>query len=420
LVFARVRRHCEFDRKIRGDFAKRRGQNTFPLIQIPGMKQTLSTAHNAQTEHNYRTEQERWSALIDRDRRADGLFVYSVRTTGIYCRPACPSRLASRENIRFHASCEAAERAGFRACKRCRPNEAPLERHASAVAEACRLIDNAHELPSLQALATRVGMSAFHFHRIFKKATGLTPKAYATASRAQRVRTKLLQTRTITDALYDAGFNSNARFYANSRETLGMNAKSFRNRGKGERIRFGTARCALGWVLVAATEKGICSTTLGDEPESLVQELELRFSNAALVSDRSLSGLVRKVVAYIETPQVPLDLPLDLRGTLFQKRVWRALRDIPAGTTLTYKQLAQRLDAPTSARAVARACASNPIAVMIPCHRIVARDGALAGYRWGLERKRKLLERESQARPKPKTRSTGSRKTKTSTVHTTS
>jgi AraC family transcriptional regulator, regulatory protein of adaptative response / methylated-DNA-[protein]-cysteine methyltransferase len=371
-------------------------------------KQMSSTAHVAQAESRYRTEQERWAAVVGRDRRADGLFVYSVCTTGIYCRPACPSRLARRENIRFHASCEVAERAGFRACRRCRPNEAPVERHATAVAEACRLLDNAHELPTLEALATTVGMSAFHFHRIFKKATGLTPKAYATASRAQRVRTKLLQTRTITDALYEAGFNSNARFYAKSRETLGMDTQSFRNRGKGERIRFGTARCALGWVLVAATAKGICSTTLGDEPKSLVQELGLRFSNAALAPDRSLSGLVRKVVAYIESPDMALDLPLDLRGTLFQKRVWHALREIPAGTTLTYKQLANYLDAPTSARAVARACASNPIAVMIPCHRVIASNGTLAGYRWGLERKRKLLKRESEARPQPKTRSTKS------------
>jgi AraC family transcriptional regulator of adaptative response/methylated-DNA-[protein]-cysteine methyltransferase len=227
------------------------------------------------------------------------------------------------------------------------------------------------------------------------------------------MRTALLQKSTITDALYEAGFNSNARFYAQSRETLGMDAKSFRNRGKGERIRFGTARCALGWVLVAATDKGICATTLGDEPKSLVEALELRFSNAALVRDRSLSALVRKVAAYIGAPHMQFDLPLDLRGTLFQKRVWHALREIPAGTTLTYTQLAQHLNAPTSARAVARACACNPIAVMVPCHRVVAADGALAGYRWGLERKRKLLARESEARPKAEARSATRGATKT-------
>ena len=342
----------------------------------------------------YRSDGERWAAVKARDRRADGRFVYSVSTTGVYCRPACPSRLARREHVHFHATCEEAERAGFRACKRCRPNAPVVDQQAVAVAKACRLIATAHELPNLQALAAAAGLSAYHFHRVFRKATGLTPKGYATAHRAGRLRTELARTRTITDAMYAAGFNSSGGFYANSRTTLGMKAQAFRRAGAGEHVSFALARSVLGWVLVAATEKGICEIALGDEPQALTDDLKRRFANATLNRDRAFGDVLEKVVAHIEAPERPFELPLDLRGTLFQQRVWHALRGIPPGTTISYKELADRLAAPTSVRAVARACASNTIAIAVPCHRVIRSDGTLAGYRWGTERKRVLLERE--------------------------
>lgn len=355
---------------------------------------------------SYRSDGERWAAVKTRDARADGLFVYSVRTTGVYCRPACPSRPARRENVRFHATCEEAEREGFRACKRCTPNALVVDQHAAAVARACRLIATAHEPPNLQALAAAAGLSAFHFHRVFRKVTGLTPKAYVTAHRAGRLRAELARTRTITDAVYAAGFNSSGGFYANPSTTLGMNAKTFRRAGEGERVSFALARSALGWVLVAATAKGICEIALGDERQALIEELKRRFSNASVNRDRTFGDVLAQVVAHIEAPERPFALPLDLRGTVFQQRVWHALRGIPPGTTISYKALAERLDAPTSVRAVARACASNTIAIAVPCHRVVRSDGALAGYRWGTERKRALLERERTVRQAARASST--------------
>jgi AraC family transcriptional regulator of adaptative response/methylated-DNA-[protein]-cysteine methyltransferase len=268
------------------------------------------------------------------------------------------------------------------------------------VSKACRLIATAHEPPDLKALAAAAGLSTYHFHRVFSKVTGLTPKAYATAHRAGKLRAELARTRTITDAVYAAGFNSSGGFYANARTTLGMNAKVFRQAGEGERVSFALARSALGWVLVAATAKGICEIALGDERQALIDDLKQRFSNATVDRDRTFGDVLAKVVAHIEAPQLTFDLPLDLRGTVFQQRVWHALRDIPPGTTISYRALAERLNAPTSVRAVARACASNTIAIAVPCHRVVRSDGTLAGYRWGTERKRALLERERTMRRK--------------------
>jgi AraC family transcriptional regulator, regulatory protein of adaptative response / methylated-DNA-[protein]-cysteine methyltransferase len=350
-----------------------------------------------QTARTFSNDDERWKAVVRRDKVAAGMFYYAVLTTGVYCRPSCAARLARREHVRFHATCEEAERAGFRPCKRCRPNEPALdEQRVSAVVKACRAIEATDTMPSLEALANAAGMSRFHFHRIFKAITGVTPKAYAAAHRAQRVRDELPRRDTVTDAIYSAGFNSNGRFYATSSEILGMPPTRFRSGGAGASIRFAVGECSLGSILVAATESGLCAILLGDDPDVLVRDLQDRFPLAQLIGgDREFERLVAKVVGFVESPVIGLDLPLDVRGTAFQKRVWQALCEIPAGSTTSYTDIAQRIGSPQAVRAVARACASNAIAVAIPCHRVVRHDGVLSGYRWGVQRKRALLDREA-------------------------
>jgi AraC family transcriptional regulator, regulatory protein of adaptative response / methylated-DNA-[protein]-cysteine methyltransferase len=338
----------------------------------------------------------RWRAVQRRDRAADGTFVYCVRTTGVYCRPSCAARLPRRENVMFHATCAEAERAGFRPCKRCRPNAPALaEVHASVVARGCRLIEQAEEPPTLDALAQAAGMSRFHFHRVFKAVTGVTPKAYVAGDRAKRVREELASRDTVTQAIYGAGFNSNGRFYAAAPGLLGMTPTQFRSGGNGNVIRFAVGQCSLGAILVAATGKGVCAIEFGDDPEALVRSLQDRFPKAQLLGgDQDFDRLVAKVVGFVEAPAQGLDLPLDIRGTAFQQRVWKAIRDIPAGATATYRDLAKRLGAPKAVRAVAQACGANGIAVAIPCHRVVRTDGSTSGYRWGVARKRALLTRE--------------------------
>ncbi len=340
-----------------------------------------------------------YAAVAARDKAFDGTFVYSVATTGIYCRPSCPSRHARRENMAFHASCAAAEAAGFRPCKRCKPNASSLDdEHAQMVAEACRLIEGAEEPPTLETLAASLGLSAYHFHRVFKTVTGLTPKAYAIAHRQKRVRDNLKRSASVTEAIHEAGFNSSGRFYANADEVLGMTPTTFRTGGKDMQLRFAVAQCSLGAILVAASAKGIAAILLGDDPEMLVHDLEARFPKAELIGgDRKFEKVVAKAIALIEAPGTSFDLPLDVRGTAFQHRVWQALREIPAGTTVSYAELAERIGLPKAARAVAAACAANRIAVAIPCHRVVRNNGALAGYRWGIERKRQLIARETQS-----------------------
>jgi AraC family transcriptional regulator of adaptative response/methylated-DNA-[protein]-cysteine methyltransferase len=345
------------------------------------------------------TDAERWAAVTRRDPGADGSFFYSVATTGVYCRPSCAARRPRRENVRFHESCTAAERAGFRPCKRCRPNAASgAMPHAAAIAKACRLIETAESVPDLDALAKAAGMSRFHFHRVFKAATGVTPRAYAAARRAERLRDALPRSATVTEAIYDSGFNSSGRFYAASASVLGMKPKDFQAGGTGAAIRFALGACSLGAILVAATAKGVCAILLGDDPAALLRELQDRFPKAELIgADRDFEQLVAKVVGFVEAPGIGLDLPLDVRGTAFQQRVWEMLRRIPAGETVSYAEIARRIGSPKAVRAVAHACATNSIAVAIPCHRVVRNDGQLAGYRWGIERKRALLAREAQA-----------------------
>ena len=346
----------------------------------------------------FRTDDEKWQAVLKRDSAADEQFYFSVRTTGVYCRPSCAARVARRENVRFHTTIAEAEKAGFRACKRCKPKEAPLrERQAAAVAEACRLIENAVEPPSLENLANAVGLSRFHLHRLFREITGVTPKAYAVAHRASRVRKELTQSATVTEAIYAAGFNSNARFYAKSSKILGMTPRAFRNGGPATAIRFAVGECSLGSILVAASAKGICAILMGDDPDALLRELQDRFPRAAFSpGDAAFQTWVAKVVAFVDAPRTGLDLPLDIRGTAFQQRVWQALCEIPLGSTASYTQIAEKIGAPKAVRAVAQACAANPLAVAIPCHRIVRSDGGISGYRWGVERKRALLKREAE------------------------
>jgi AraC family transcriptional regulator of adaptative response/methylated-DNA-[protein]-cysteine methyltransferase len=341
----------------------------------------------------------RWDAVVARDRAADGSFYYSVRTTGVYCRPSCGARRPNPRNVRFHGTAAEAERAGFRPCRRCRPDEPPLEkRHAALVAESCRTIEAAEERPSLAALAQQAGLSRHHFHRLFKAVTGLTPQGYAAAHRARRVREGLRRSATVTDAVYAAGFNSGGRFYAKSGQMLGMTPTEYRAGGSRAEIRFAVGECSLGSILVARSAKGVCAILLGDDPEALVRDLQDRFPRATLVGgDRAFEATVARVVGFVEAPALGLDLPLDIRGTAFQQRVWHALREVPAGATVSYSDLAARIGSPRSARAVARACAANALAVAIPCHRVVQRDGTLAGYRWGVERKRALLGREGAA-----------------------
>jgi AraC family transcriptional regulator of adaptative response/methylated-DNA-[protein]-cysteine methyltransferase len=341
----------------------------------------------------------RWALVRARDVRADGAFFYSVRTTGVYCRPSCGARRARPENVAFHADAAAAERVGFRACKRCKPDRPPLaERQAAAVAELCRLIESSDEIPSLEELAEHAGLSVFHTHRIFKAITGLTPKAYAAAHRAGRVRRELREKDTVTEAIYQAGYNSSARFYEESNQLLGMTPTKYRAGGKNLEIRFAIGECSLGSVLVAATSLGVCAILLGDDPDELAHVLERRFPSAKLVgADGDFERLVGTVVALVEEPRLGTKLPLDIRGTAFQQRVWRALRDVPAGTTASYSAVARAIGAPKSGRAVALACAANPLAVAIPCHRVVRTDGSLSGYRWGVERKRALLDREGRS-----------------------
>ncbi len=340
----------------------------------------------------------RWAAVVARNAAADGTFFYSVATTGVYCRPSCAARLARPENVRFHATRADAERAGFRPCKRCKPDQPPLaEQYAAKVAEICRLIADAETALPLAELAAHAGLSTYHFHRVFKSVTGLTPRAYADAHRSKRVRDGLASSGSVTQAIFDAGYNSSGRFYAQSNGVLGMTPSTFRAGGANTGIRFAIGECSLGSILVAASDRGICAILLGDDPDTLARDLQDRFPQAHLIGgDADFEQLVAKVVGFVEAPALGLDLPLDVRGTAFQQRVWLALSKIPAGSTVSYAQVAQQIDSPKAVRAVAQACAANALAVAIPCHRVVRNDGALSGYRWGVERKRALLEREAK------------------------
>jgi len=360
------------------------------------------------TEPAFSSDGQRWKALLHRDQRADGVFLYAVRSTGVYCRPTCSSRLPKRENVTFFTSSAAAEAAGFRPCKRCSPRDASArEHHVVAIIRACKLIEESEEQPPLKNLAAAVGLSSSHFHRLFKEIVGVTPKDYATTLRMDRLRSGLTQGSSITQTIYDAGFGSVSRFYERARGTLGMTPSTYKNGAAGLRIRVAVVNSFLGLLMVAATDRGICSIDFGDTPQSLLERLSLRFPKAEVCQDDpGFADWVSGVVAFIDAPARGLDLPLDVQGTAFQQRVWKALQGIPPGSTTTYAEIAAQIGKPAAARAVARACASNRIAVAVPCHRAVRSDGGLGGYRWGSERKRRLLEREAtesrESRPRPR------------------
>ncbi|MBV4493027.1 bifunctional DNA-binding transcriptional regulator/O6-methylguanine-DNA methyltransferase Ada [Pseudomonas oryzicola] len=344
----------------------------------------------------YTTPEQRWQAVESRDTAARGHFVYAVRTTGIYCQPGCKSRLAKRSNVAFYDTPAAAEADGYRACKRCTATTTPC-RHSQLITRACRLIEACDPAPSLDQLSAELAISPFHLHRLFKAETGLTPKAYATAFRARRLRSHLGDgQRSVTDAIYDAGYNSNSRFYESAEQRLGMRPRQYRAGGAGATIHFALGQCSLGAILVAQSEKGICAILLGDDPEALLRDLQDQFPKARLIGgDSAYEQLVAEVVGFVEAPSLGLALPLDVQGTAFQERVWQALREVPAGSRVSYTEIAERIGAPKAVRAVAMACAANHIAVAIPCHRVVRRDGDISGYRWGVARKAQLLKRET-------------------------
>ena len=362
------------------------------------MSTTMTTRKAAQVGAAT-TQDPRWAQVAARDKAADGLFWYAVATTGVYCRPSCPSRTAKPANISFHDSPAAAEAAGFRACRRCNPKGLSVgAENAAIIARACRAIEAVEQPPSLAALAGAADLSPAYFHRLFKAVTGVTPKAYAGAHRAARVRAALGMASTVTEAIYGAGYNSNGRFYAASTGMLGMTPRRYRAGGAREALRFAVGQCALGAILVASSAQGVAAILIGDDPDALARDLQDRFPNADLVGgDPAFEALVARVVGFVEAPGAGLDLPLDIRGTAFQQRVWQALRDIPAGATATYTDIAARIGSPRAVRAVAGACAANALAVAIPCHRVIRHDGGLSGYRWGVERKRDLLAREARA-----------------------
>jgi AraC family transcriptional regulator of adaptative response/methylated-DNA-[protein]-cysteine methyltransferase len=339
----------------------------------------------------------RWALIVARDRTADGQLWYSVSTTGVYCRPSCPSRTANPKNVQLHDTLEGAKATGFRPCKRCNPDGPSTEcENAGLVAKACRIIEESEEEPSLEDLAKSIGRSSSYFHRMFKAATGLTPKEYAVAHRAKRVRQGLASGNSVTETIYDAGFNSSGRFYETSTDMLGMTPSQYRAGGADEEIKFAIGQATLGAILVASSKKGVAAILLGDDPEELVRDLQDRFPRAHLIGgDQEYEALVARVVAFVEKPEIGLDLPLDVRGTAFQQRVWRALREIQVGQTASYAEIARRIGSPKAVRAVAGACAENKLAVAIPCHRVVRMDGSLSGYAWGVERKRVLLDREN-------------------------
>lgn len=352
---------------------------------------------NIVSENLFLTVEQRWEAVSRRDPRADGAFFTAVKTTGIFCRPTCASRTPRRENVLFFENWQDAENAGFRPCKRCQPKNNPGENaQQSAVLAACALIEKAETQPSLESLASAVALSPFHFQRVFKKIVGVSPKQYFLEKRSSRIRENLQQDGRVTDAIYNSGYGSNSRFYSQAMDTLGMSPTNYRKGAEGMQIAYTVSYSYLGWVLVAATTAGVCAIEFGDAPEALEKRVVQRFPGAVLTKgDAVFSKWVADILAYLDSPDRGLDLPIDVQGTAFQRRVWMALKAIPCGTTVSYADLAVKIGNPKAVRAVAHACATNQVAVVIPCHRVVRSDGGLGGYRWGLERKRQLLEHEA-------------------------
>jgi AraC family transcriptional regulator, regulatory protein of adaptative response / methylated-DNA-[protein]-cysteine methyltransferase len=355
-----------------------------------------------------------WNAVASRDERADGRFVYAVRSTGIYCRPSCPSRKPRREQVVFFSLPEAAEQEGFRACLRCRPRSAPLrDPRVEAVARVCREIDQrlladsgdgaTNQRLTLARLGSSAGMSPHQLQRAFRRAMGITPRQYADALRMRRLKFRLKKGDNVTTALYEAGYGSSSRLYERAPGHLGMTPAAYGRGGAGMEIHYAIVRSPLGRLLAGATDRGVSAVYLGESDATLRSELRKEYPRATLVAEKgmgrhSLGGWVEKIVAHLGGREPHLDLPTDVQATAFQRRVWQELRRIPYGTTRTYSEVARAIGRPTAIRAVARACATNPTSVVVPCHRVVRGDGNLAGYRWGIGRKRSLLDQEARKR----------------------
>lgn len=346
--------------------------------------------------NNTEREKQRWQAVCDRDSRFDNDFVFAVTTTKIYCRPSCPARRPNRVNTAFYDTAACAERAGFRACKRCYPNSASIaSRRVMAVRQACQLIEEAIETPQTLELAEAVGMSVSHFHRQFKQLVGVTPKEYAAGRRVKKLQEKLLAGGRVTDAIYEAGYGSSSRAYAAAKSTLGMTHSRYRSGGQNVTIEFVMTKTSLGWLLIAASKEGICCIEIGDTKKELQDSVRKRFPAAKIIKgSETLNNWIGVVADYIDVPSRGIDLPLHVQGTAFQRKVWRALQKIPIGQTASYKEVADSIGQPKAVRAVAQACGANALALAIPCHRVVRTDGSLGGYRWGTDRKTALLQRE--------------------------
>jgi AraC family transcriptional regulator, regulatory protein of adaptative response / methylated-DNA-[protein]-cysteine methyltransferase len=366
------------------------------------MDALTTTEMTEQTE--IQTSDPRWKAVLERDSRQDGRFVYAVASTGVYCRPSCPSRRPRRENVAFFSAPEEAERAGYRACRRCAPKSslAPAER---MVQRACAYLEAHLDEPvTLETLGRAVGVSPYHLQRMFKRVTGVSPKEFVNARRVERLKGRLQQGDGVADATYEAGYGSGSRVYERSDAQLGMTPATYKRGGTGVTIRYGTAASPLGRLLVAVSERGVCAVTLGDSDAALVEALRKEYPRARIErvasggDDQKLEDWLGAIVRHLDGAQPSLTLPLDVQATAFQRRVWQALQEIPYGATRSYGEIAAAIGQPNAARAVARACASNRVALVVPCHRVVPGDfvtgGESGGYRWGAERKRRLLESE--------------------------
>ncbi len=377
-------------RKIRDDALCSRGQNSDMTI----LSQQTFSASVPVSEHDLR-----WVAVCERDQSFDGQFVYGVATTHIYCRPSCPARRPLIKNIYFFTEGAEARAAGFRPCRRCEPDRVkPTDGALARAVRICGRLKNEESMPTLTQLANAEGISPAYLQRQFRRVVGVSPAEYARQLRADRLRDQLAKGSSITEAIFNAGYGAGSRFYAEAYAVLGMTPRKYQAQGETMKIYFALAESSLGQVLVAQTAKGVCAILLGDDPEALLQDLQRRFARAELIGgDAGFEQTVAQIIGLIESPNTRHKLPLDMQGTAFQRKVWQALGRTVPGQTLTYSELAKAINQPGAARAVASACAANPLAVAVPCHRVVRSDGGISGYRWGVERKRELLQRESNA-----------------------
>jgi AraC family transcriptional regulator, regulatory protein of adaptative response / methylated-DNA-[protein]-cysteine methyltransferase len=346
----------------------------------------------------YDSNSSRWQAVVDRDKAAEGCFYYAVVTTGIFCRPGCSSRLPNQGNVEYFETGAEAMRAGFRPCKRCNPTGETKDKEVEQkIVDVCRKIENSDKTIKLDTLAREAGLSSFHFHRLFKKIVGVTPKMYSSNHQSLRFREKLKSSKSITDAIFDAGYSSTSGAYSSKGDLLAMKPKEYRAGGRGVTIQYGVAECILGWVIVAATDRGICGIEFGDDVTVLVPQLQKRFPEAVLKeAGPGFKHVIEDVVQFVKVPTASFNLPLDIQGTVFQQKVWTILREIEPGKTMSYTEVAEKVGNPKAVRAVATACASNKIAVVIPCHRVISKAGKISGYRWGVTRKNDLLENEKK------------------------